>query len=58
MSERLLALYRGDEHVMVGTVAELAERMGVSRETVRWHATPSARRRTEGSRGWHVEVVS
>lgn len=44
------ALYRGDELVDVGTARELAGRMGVTAEYVRWMATPTARRRDRGRR--------
>lgn len=44
------ALYRGDELVDVGTARELAGRLGVTVEYVRWMATPTARRRDRGRR--------
>lgn len=44
------ALYRGDELVDVGTARELAGRLGVTVEYVRWMATPTARRRDRGHR--------
>ncbi len=39
--------YRGDEYIMTGNKFELAERLGVQPETIRWYATPSYRRRIE-----------
>lgn len=41
------ALYSGDEFVMIGTVPELAERMGVKPDTVKWYLTHTARKRRE-----------
>lgn len=40
-------LYRGDEFLDVGTASELAERNGISRETIKFYATPSGRKRAE-----------
>lgn len=41
----IYALYRGDEMLDVGTADELAEKMGVKRDTVLWLSTPAAHRR-------------
>lgn len=52
------ALYRGDELVDVGTARELAGRMGVTAEYVRWMATPTARRRDGAAGFWHTGSTS
>lgn len=46
----LYAAYRGDELVAIGTVEELAEVLGVKPRTVRWYATPSAKKLAERSK--------
>lgn len=45
---REFALYHGDEFVAIGTVAELAERQGVTEETIKWYGTQAAEKRVEG----------
>ena len=39
------ALYRGDDLLGIGTAVELAELIGVKEDTIKWYATPSARKR-------------
>lgn len=39
------AVYRGDELVAIGTSAECAKRMGVTKRYIRWLASPAAERR-------------
>lgn len=34
------ALYKGDEFIDLGTIEELAERMGVAPKTIRYYQTP------------------
>ena len=41
------ALYRGDEFIMVGTVAEIAEKQHVKENTIKFYASPCHRRRTK-----------
>lgn len=45
----MFALYHGDEFVAVGTARELAELEGVKEDSIRWYASPAARRRREGT---------
>lgn len=56
MRGQMYAVWRGDECLAVGTVAELAERFKVRPETVRWWASPAAHRRADegGARGRKV----
>lgn len=51
------ALYRNDEFVMIGNAYELAERMGCTVDTVRWHTYPSGIKRLLKRKrgGWWVE---
>lgn len=42
------ALWRGDECLGIGTAGELAEKMGVKAETIRWYASPANKRRDNG----------
>lgn len=46
-SERLVALYRGDEFIDVGTIGELARRRHVRPETVRGWLAPSYHERMD-----------
>ena len=43
----LYAVYRGDELLVLGTLRECAERLGVSEKTVRQLSRPCAHRRAE-----------
>ena len=44
------ALYKGEELLCIGTAAELASRLGVTVRTIRWYASPTAKRRDNGNR--------
>lgn len=44
------ALWKGDRCLGIGTAYELAERLGCKPETIRWHATPAAKKRDKGNR--------
>lgn len=50
----LYAVYRGDELIVLGTLRECAERLGVSEKTVRWLSYPAAHRRAERKPGTMV----
>ena len=39
------ALYKGDTFICMGTIKEIAEKMGVTVRTVYWWGSPAARRR-------------
>lgn len=45
MGAETYVVYRGDDVLCVGTARECAERLGVSESSVRWLASPAARRR-------------
>lgn len=48
MSEpQIYGLYRGDEFLDVGTAKEIEERTGISRNTIKFYATPAGRKRAE-----------
>lgn len=51
----LYAVYRGDELLVLGTLRECAERLGVSEKTVRWLSYPAAHRRAE--KQWRATVA-
>ena len=42
------AVWQGDTCLAIGTLGELAERFRVKVETVKWWASPSAKRRDKG----------
>ena len=39
------ALYKGDTFICMGTIKEIAKKMGVTKKTVYWWGSPAARRR-------------
>jgi hypothetical protein len=41
----IYVFYRGEEPVFVGVLRECMEHFGMNERSVRWHATPTARRR-------------
>ena len=43
----IYAAYRGDRYVGEGTLSELAELLGVKRQTLVWARYPSAKKRVE-----------
>lgn len=43
-------IYRGEELVAIGTVAELARELGIKEESVRYLRTPSNKKRDKGNR--------
>ena len=44
------SLYKGDVLLGTGTAEQLANQFGVSPRTIRWYASPAARRRDTGTR--------
>lgn len=42
------AMWRGDECIAVGTVKQLARKFNVTEKTIRWYASPAAKRRDNG----------
>lgn len=45
------AVYKGEELLAIGTSYQLAEKLNVKRETVKWWASPTNRRRVESGKG-------
>lgn len=43
--EKEYALYKGDTFVVMGTIKEIAEKMGVSQHTIRFYHTPSYKKK-------------
>lgn len=41
------ALYKGDEFITIGTIDEIAERMGVKKKTIAHYKTPTYLRKIE-----------
>lgn len=46
MKKQEYAMYKGDEFLVMGTVKECAEYLGVSPRTIYWYSNPSARKRS------------
>lgn len=44
-----VAIYCGDEFIMIGTYKECAEKLKVKERTVRFMSTPSGQKRAEGT---------
>lgn len=42
------AIWKGDQCIAIGTAKELAKRFGVTVKTIRWYASPAAKRRDNG----------
>lgn len=40
-------VYKGDEFIMVGSLEEVAKKLGVSEKSVKWMASPTAKRRAD-----------
>lgn len=51
MQVKEYALYKGEELLAIGTKREIAERLGVSVNTVSYYGTPVYARRTNDSKG-------
>lgn len=43
------ALYKGEEILAIGTIKEIAEKMGVKKRTIKFYLTPTYRKRIKGS---------
>ena len=42
------AVWKGDQCIAIGTAKELAKKFGVTAKTIRWYASPAAKRRDNG----------
>lgn len=50
----IYAMYKGEEVLAMGTIEEIAQKMGITIETVRYMTSPSHRKRCRGNN--HREV--
>ena len=57
--ETQYGVYKGDEFIMVGSLEDVAEKLGVSTKSVKWMASPAAKRRADkpGSTKMIIEKV-
>lgn len=46
----IYGLYKGDEFIDVGTAKELAEKLGVKKETIWFYATPTNHKRNNSDK--------
>lgn len=58
---REYALYKGEELLSFGTIGEIAEEMGVKKDTVRYYKTPAykrklVKRKTRGKQRILIEI--
>jgi predicted transcriptional regulator len=53
--KKIYAVYEGDKFVATGTVAELAEVMGVTEATIRFQISPTYQKRCKAG-GIHREI--
>jgi hypothetical protein len=44
------ALYKGEDIIGIGTAKELAEKLGIKPETIRFYATPTQKRRAAAAK--------
>lgn len=47
-NEKVYALYKGERLLADGTIHEIAEKMGVQVESIRFYKTPTYQRRVKG----------
>ena len=55
MAEKIYTLYKGNQILAEGTIKEIAQRTGVSVNTLRQYAAPSYKKRINGKN--HKELV-
>ncbi|TFI09829.1 hypothetical protein E4P35_13075 [Thiopseudomonas sp. 4R-3cl] len=46
MTEKYYALYKGEDILIIGTIKEIAEKLGIKEESVKFYATPTYKKRT------------
>lgn len=51
MQEKEYALYKGEEIIAMGTKREIAEKLGISVNTITFYGTPSYAKRTSEKNG-------
>ncbi len=51
------ALYRGDDMIAIGTIAELAKARGVKEDTIRFYGAPIYQKRGRGTNGKRLALV-
>lgn len=49
-SPRTYVVYKGEDVVAIGSLSEVAERLGVTEDYVRWLSTPTAHRKESASK--------
>lgn len=50
------ALYKGDEFIMLGTIKDLAEVLGVKEATVSWYASQASKKRRANRKNAYIVV--
>lgn len=51
MKSNIKVMYKGDDVIAVGTVMEIAQKLGKKLETVKFYGTPSYKKRIERQNG-------
>lgn len=54
---RVYALYKGDLNVCDGTIAQIAKRMGVKPDTIRFYGTPTYQKRNTGENFYSLVLI-
>lgn len=49
MKRNTYILYKGDEVIAVGTMASIAQKLGVKKETIKYYSMPAYRRKCRGN---------
>lgn len=49
-NKKMYAYYKGDEHIITGTISEVAEYMGVKKKTIGFYCSPHYKRIAENSK--------
>lgn len=56
--EKEYYLYEGDEVIATGTIKEIAKKMGVKEDTIRFYKNPSYLKRRENAKNYRVLVCA
>lgn len=50
------ALYKGDDLLLIGSINEISEYLGVDKKTVRWYSSPASYKRHNGKGTYVIKI--
>lgn len=56
MNTNEYVLYKGEEVIAMGTAQEIADKLGITKDTVKFYGTPAYKRRRKNSKTRHYLV--